>query len=88
MPVSMFACVYKVTATPVVRLACCAVVDVVAMQHIQLAVCFAFYHAAVIFCAGLMTLIKLRTQSPGLITSEAAARIHATIVRISKSLPL
>jgi len=35
-----------------------------------------------------MTLIKLRTQSPGLITSEAAARIHATIVRISTSLPV
>jgi len=33
---------------------------------------------------GLTTLIKLKTQSPGLITNEAAAHIRATIVRISK----
>jgi len=36
-------------------------------------------------CVGLTILIKLQTQSPGLITSEAAARIRATVVRISKS---
>ena len=45
---------------------------------------FHLQHNLFVIFAGLATLIKIQTQSPGLLSAEAEARIRETIIRIGE----